>query len=138
MADGHRALKGRVPGPAGDLEAKRRRIGRKTVGPLWPGLEEARVEFREGFPEGAFVETRSGLRPPEGSLRFVAGADIYTGGSAKFLGAKFALAGCSVVQFGPDGAERAVQVPLPREWPRSAVAAEMFAIAVALVILVRG
>ncbi len=48
------------------------------------------------------------------------------------------MASCSVVEFGPDEVERAVQVALPRDWPRSAVAAEMFSIAVALAIIARG
>jgi hypothetical protein len=138
MAVGPWAAKREFPVQHEAQGAKRRRPTRKAVDPLWQELAEPTIEYRQDFPEGDFVETRNGVRQPEGSLRFVAGADIYTDGSAKYPGASLAAASCSAVQVGPDGVERAVQVALPKDWPRSAVAAEMFAIGVALMILARG
>ena len=75
---------------------------------------------------------------PVGTVRFAKGARIFTDGSAKFSGQTFAVASCAVVQIDERGIERAVQVALPRCWPQSAVAAEMYAVMVALDILDRG
>jgi hypothetical protein len=96
------------------------------------------VSFKERFPPGVLVETRNGLPVPEGTVRFSRNARLYSDGSAKHAGTSFATASCSVVERAPGQPERAVQVALLADWPRSAVAAEMYAILVSGYILATG
>ncbi len=84
------------------------------------------------------IETRNGFPVPAGTIRFSKSARLYTDGSAKFVGTEFATASCSVVEKAPGQVELAVQVALPADWPQSAVAAEMYAVLVAGLVLSRG
>jgi hypothetical protein len=111
--------------------------GKQSEG-SWQLLAPPVVEYKETYQPGVMVETRQGFPVPAGTVRFSKGARLYTDGSADHPGTAFATASCSVVEKAAGKPELAVQVALPPDWPQSAVAAEMYAIMVALHILSRG
>ena len=63
---------------------------------------------------------------------------VYTDGSVKWVGTGFAVAACAVVQFDPRGNELGFFMPLPTDFPQSAVAAEMFAVFMVFELIARG
>jgi hypothetical protein len=132
---------GRLAAGAGSDEGpepKRRRLRGKQHDPEVGVLSVPRRVYSETFGPGEFWETRNGFPVPFGTVRFTRGARLFTDGSAVWPGHSFAAAACAVVEKRSDGFEQAVQVSLPPEWPASAVAAEMYAVMVALAVLGRG
>ncbi len=63
-----------------------------------------------------------------GTLRLIKGRDVYTDGSAKHVGTKWATGAASIVQFDETGRELAWAMVLPKGYPISAVASEHMAL----------
>ena len=101
-------------------------------------LSPPRVEDKIFFKKGQMIEKAQGVLQAAGSLRLLPGWPVYLDGSAEAPGTGHATASAALVQVGPEGEIRSVQLALGSSGPRSAVAGEMSAFSVLLELLGRG
>ena len=125
------------PVDADDRSSRWKRCRRKVT-PSDVHIKPPYVEDKLAFPRGVHVEKVNGFRQEAGTMRLRAGWPVYLDGSAEAPGTRHATASASLVQMGPEGEMRTVQLALDNSCPRSAVAGEMAAFAMLLEILARG
>ena len=100
------------------------------------GIAEPKVEENPG--RYVIREYRNGFVAAAGSIRFVAGLDTYTDGSAKYVGTRFANCSGAVVQPQPDGGFLALAVAANPDNLQSAVSGEMIGMELLALVLARG
>ena len=126
-----------APPDAGHEGSRRTRCRVKTR-PEWVPAPQPTVTDRAAFPAGEVVETINGVIQPPGTVRFFASRPVYIDGSAADPGTFFATASAALRQVAPDGAVLGMQVALEASGPRSAVAGEMLAYSMFIMVLKRG
>ena len=84
----------------GDAPVRRRAVGKqKVLGPIL----RPECQDRRAFPHGQIIEMINGVVVASGTVRFQAGAPIYTDGSAELAGTVNGVASAAAVQIDRDG-----------------------------------
>ncbi len=116
------------------LERKQRLLGALRPS-CFRKMQEPQVE--EWSRAGLLREFINGFEKEPGTVQLRAGHKVYVDGSAKYVGTSLAAASGSVVQV-VEGIEYAVGMAVPKGFPQSAVAGEMLAVNLVLILLQRG